>query len=158
MKIKVKAFSVIEVIVSMVIAAIILGITFTIFSITSERLLDYKNQNQLVNDLNRFSYSINKDIFDNDKLYFNNDELIFENYNDNNIKYLFEENRIIRNKQEFIDTFKIKLRHYQTDTVKSKNEKLIFQKIKMKILTDSVLLDLNFYKPIYANEILAKSK
>lgn len=158
MTIKTKAFSIIEVLITMVIAAIILGVTFTIFTIISERLLDYKNQNQLVNDLNRFTYSFNKDIFDNDELFAIDDELTFKNYNNTVTKYFFEENSIIRDKQDFIDTFKITLKHYQSDTVKTKNQKLIFERIKMKISADSVILDLNFYKPIYANEILAKRK
>lgn len=51
----ISAFSLIEAIVSMAITAIIMGFFFVIFSIVTERMLDYKNQNELVNDLNRLT-------------------------------------------------------------------------------------------------------
>ncbi|MFH6996248.1 hypothetical protein ACHRWY_27615, partial [Flavobacterium sp. FlaQc-48] len=54
------AFSIIEAVVGMVITAIIMGVLFVIFSIITGRMLDFKNQNQLVNDLNRLTYSLNK--------------------------------------------------------------------------------------------------
>lgn len=145
-----------EVIISMVISAIIMSLTFVIFTIITERMLEYKKQNQNTHDLNRFTYSINKDIFDSDKLEAQEDKIQFSSYSGEVSKYYIEEHNIIRYKNEFIDTFKIEVKNIQLDSLKSKSGKINFQKIKMKISTDSILMDLNFYKPIFANELLSK--
>lgn len=150
------AFSILEAIVSMAITAIVLGLTFLIFSIVTERMLDYKKQNQLTNDLNRLTYSINKDIFDTEKMEQLENEIIFSGYSGDIIKYYVEEHGILRQREAFIDTFNIDLKNIQIDSVSSKTGKLNFQKIKIKISVDSVLMDLNFYKPIFANELLSK--
>lgn len=155
-KMQIKAFSILEAVVSMAIAAIVIGLAFVIFSIITERLLDYKSQNQLVNDLNRFTYSINKDAFDSDELKVKPDQLVFEGYSGERVTYSIEEKEIIRYKEEFADTFKITLREMAVDSVKSKSGRLVFQKLKLKMLNDSVVVDVNFYKPVFANQLLSK--
>jgi type II secretory pathway pseudopilin PulG len=154
----VPAFSIIETIVGMVISAIIMGILFVIFSITTERMLDFKNQNQLINDLNRFTYSINKDVFENEKMSIDDNEFIFDGYSGNKIRYNFLEEYTLRSSETFIDTFKIKLNHIVIDTVKSKSERLLFQRVKLKVDINESEMDLKFYKRIYANELIEKNK
>ena len=152
------AFSIIEAIVGMAVTAIIMGIVFVIFSIVTERMLDYKNQNQLVNDLNRFTYSINKDIFDNEKMALADHEVVFNGYSGELIKYTFTEEYTLRNRETFIDTFKIKLNQMAIDTVKSNAQKKIFLKLKLNVEVDENEMGLNFYKQVYANELLQKIK
>ena len=52
-KYSVAAFSIIETVVSLVITAIVMGLIFLIFSILSERMIDFKQQNEDIADLNR---------------------------------------------------------------------------------------------------------
>lgn len=154
----VAAFSIIEAIIGMVITAIIMGIVFVIFSIVSERMLDYKNQSALVNDLNRLTYSINKDIFDNEKMTVTDNEVIFNGYSGEVVKYNFLEDYTLRSREEFIDTFKVKLIHMTIDSVKSNTQKKVFLKLKLNVEVNESNLDLNFYKRVYANELLQKAK
>jgi hypothetical protein len=154
----VAAFSIIEAIIGMAITAIIMGIVFVIFSIVSERMLDYKNQNALVNDLNRLTYSINKDIFDNEKMTAIDNEVIFNGYSGEVVKYNFLDDYILRSREEFIDTFKVKLKHMIIDSVKSNTQKKVFLKLKLNVEVNENDLDLNFYKRVYANELLQKIK
>lgn len=151
------AFSIVEAIVGMAITAIIMSIIFVVFSIVTERMLDYKNQNELICDLNRFTYSINKDIFENEKMNIIDNEITFKSYSGGTIKYSFQEEYALRNNEIFIDTFKIKLSQIHTDTVKSKSEQFVFQKLKFNIELNESKMDLKFYKRIYANELLKKT-
>lgn len=153
----VPAFSIIETIVGMAVTAIVMAILFLIFTIITERMLDFKNQNQNVNDLNRLTYSLNKDIFEKEKMIKINDELFFKGYAGENATYHFQDNYIIRSNETFIDTFKIKLNQIAIDTVKSRSRQLIFQKIKLEIELDAKTSSLNFYKKVYANELLQKT-
>lgn len=153
---KISAFSIVEAIVGMAITAIIMSIIFVVFSIVTERMMDYKNQNELICDLNRLTYSINKDIFENEKMDIIDNEITFKSYSGGTIKYSFQEEYTLRNNEVFIDTFKIKLSHIQTDTVKSKSEQFVFQKLKFSIELNKDKMDLKFYKRIHANELLKK--
>lgn len=152
------AFSLIEAIVSMVITAIIMGIVFVIFSIVTERMLDYKNQNELVNDLNRLTYSVNKDIFENEKMEVIENEVVFNGYAGETVKYNFQEEYILRSKETFIDTFKIKLNQIVIDSVKNKSQRIVFQKLKLNVEVNEREMDLKFYKRVYANELLQAIK
>lgn len=150
------AFSIVEAIVGMAITAIIMSIIFVVFSIVTERMMDYKNQNELICDLNRLTYSVNKDIFENEKMNIIDNEITFKSYSGENIKYSFLEDYALRNNEIFIDTFKIKLNQIHIDTVKSKSEQFVFQKLKFNIEINENKMDLKFYKRIYANELLLK--
>jgi hypothetical protein len=154
----VAAFSIIEAIIGMAITAIIMGIVFVIFSIISERMLDYKNQNALVNDLNRLTYSINKDIFDNEKMTAIDNEVLFNGYSGDVVKYNFLEDYTLRSREEFIDTFKVKLKQMVIDSVKSNTQKKVFLRVKLNVEVNETEMDLHFYKRVYANELLQKIK
>ncbi|WP_255515607.1 type II secretion system protein J [Flavobacterium sp. ZT3R18] len=154
----ISAFSIIETIVGMAITAIIMSIIFVVFSIVTERMIDYKNQNELICDLNRLTYSLNKDIFENEKMTVIDNEITFKSYSGEIIKYNFLEDYTLRNNEIFIDTFKIKLKQITIDTVKSKSEQVVFQKLKFNIEVNENKMDLKFYKRIYANELLNKIK
>ncbi|HEX8015296.1 MAG TPA: hypothetical protein VF465_08680 [Flavobacterium sp.] len=152
------AFSIIEAVVGMAITAIIMGILFVIFSIVTGRMLDFKNQNQLVNDLNRLTYSLNKDIFEKEKMTVSENEIYFNGYAGEKISYQFTDDYILRNSETFVDTFRIKLNSMRMDTVKSKSEQFVFQKIKLNIESNEKEMDLRFYKRVYPNELLLSIK
>lgn len=152
------AFSLIEVVVGMAITAIIMSIIFVIFSIATERMLDYKNQNQLVNDLNRLTFTLNKDIFDNEKMNIADNEVLFTGYSGENVKYQFQEDYLLRNTEMFIDTFRIKLREIRVDSLKSKSQRLVFLRLKLNVEVNEKVMDLKFYKQVYANLLLETLK
>lgn len=148
------AFSIVETVVGLAITGIIMSIIFVIFSIVTERMLDYKNQNQPVCDLNRLTYSINKDIFENEIMNAIDNEIIFNSYTGQKVKYNFEQEYILRINVDFTDTFKIKLNQIKVDTIKSESQKLQFQKLKLQLEVNKKLMNLSFYKRVYANELL----
>lgn len=150
------AFTIVEALVSMAITAIILSIIFVIFSITSERLLDFKKQNEGITDLNRLSYSINKTIFESKEmsLNYNSDELIFSDYYGNTTEYVIAEDYFLRRKGEFIDTFKLATKQLHIDILQSPSKNDQYQRLSWNLMIDKKVINLNFYKKIYADELL----
>lgn len=157
-KLTLSAFSLIEAIVGMAITAIIMGIIFVIFSIVTERMLDYKNQNQLVNDMNRLTYSINKDIFENEQLQATANEMIFTGYAGEIVKYSFQEKYILRHAPTFVDTFMIRFNYVVIDSLSNKSKRSVFRQLKLHLEVNQNATELTFYKKIYANELLQAVK
>lgn len=153
------AFSIMEAIVGMAITAIIMGIIFVIFSIMSEQMLDFKNQNEFTADMNRLTYSINKDIFENEKMSVLEEGIVFNGYSGNTVSYLVQEEYFLRMNEIFTDTFHININGITLDSVKSNSGKIIFRKLKLNLKVNEEDIDLKFYKQVYANELLEeKSK
>lgn len=153
------AFTIIEAIVSMVITAIILAIIFVIFSITSERLFDFKKQNESITDLNRLSYTINKAIFESEIMELKNDEeLVFTGYYGNEIYYKLSKDYLICQREDYVDTFHLETRRIHIDILPStlKNEE--YQRLTWQLLIDKNKINLNFYKKIYADKLLNSTK
>lgn len=152
------AFSIIEAVVGMAITALIMGLIFMIFAIVSERMFDYKNQNQLISDMNRLTYCVNKDIFENEKMTVIEKEIVFNGYSGETVKYQFQEEYILRSSATFVDTFQIKLKQIRIDSVQNRSKKIVFQKLKLQVEVNKSDMDLKFYKPVYANELLQTIK
>ena len=153
----VPAFSIIETVVSMVITAVVIGLIFIIFTIMSERMQDFKNQNQYVADLNRMTYSINKDIFESDKMVVDTENnIMFISYSGITIKYSCTPNYFLRTKANFIDTFKIPIHTIHIDTLQNKNKKMVFERLSLAIDVNKELMNLKFFKKVYTNELLKK--
>ena len=153
-----KAFSVLEAVFSMVITAIVIGLVFVIFSILSERMMDFKNQNQFTADMNRLTYLINKDIFENEKMSNRDGEVIFDNYQGKEVSYQYNEDFTIRIQEEFIDTFRVSFKNLIIDTIKSKNDRIVYQRLKLKVDVNSQPMKLNFFKKIYPNQLIEAEK
>lgn len=154
----VRAFSVLEAAFSMVITAIVIGLVFIVFTILSERMLDFRNQNQFVADMNRFTYALNKDIFDNEDMSVNEEGIAFSSYSGGKVKYLRNEQYTIRDKDGFLDTFKIPLTNLVIDTVQNQNKRVIFQRLTITTDVNKQPMDLKFFKKVYANQLIEKEK
>ena len=157
-KYTVKAFSVLEAAFSMVITAIVISIVFIVSTILSERMLDFKNQNQFVADMNRLSYALNKDIFDNENMTINEKGITFNSYSGEVTNYLPSEDYTIRAKEGFLDTFKIPITNFIIDTIRNKNKKVIFQRLNLKLDVNKQQMHLKFFKRVYANQLIGKYK
>lgn len=152
------AFTIIEAIVSMVITAIILSIIFVIFSITSQRLMDFKKQNEQINDLNRLSYSINKSIFESENMDAAGDEIVFTTYDGDVIQYSLADDYFTRTQGEFVDTFHLAIRDVHLDVLDNKNKNIAYQRLKWNLNIEGKRMELNFYKKLYATELIKPIK
>lgn len=154
----VKAFTIMEVLVSMVITAIVIGMVFFIFSIMARRMADFKDRNEPVSEMNRLTYAINKAIFENGRMQLAGNELLFEDNSGIQTKMTFRKTYFVRQKQDFTDTFRVSLDRIRLDRVYSKNQKIVFDRLVVRTVTDSNHIDLQFYKRIYPDELLKDIK
>lgn len=147
-----------EAVVGMVVMAIVMGIVFVIFAIISERMLDFRNQNQYVADLNRLTYSVNKDIFENEKLIAMEDGFVFYAYSGTMTKYSNKEEYLLRTRESFTDTFKIPIKQFKFDTLARRDKKIVFQRMALEIEVNKQPMQLKFFKKVYANDLLKSIK
>ena len=155
----VAAFSIMEAIVGMAVTAIIMGIIFVIFSIMSAQLLDFKEQNEVIADMNRLTYSINRDIFESEKMNISDEQLVFNSYSGNKVAYAIAPEYMLRISETFTDTFHVQAAVASIDSVKSRSGKIIFCKLKLNLQVKEENIDLKFFKQVHANELLEqKSK
>jgi hypothetical protein len=148
------AFSIVEAMVSMVLTAIIIGLVFGIFTIVSEQLYNFKEQNQYTSDFNRLSYSMNKSIFESDKMIQSENAIIFLGYNGDSVVFIKNEDYILRSHKTFKDTFQLKVSEMIIDSVYNTNRSKVFQKIAFDVLLNEQKIPLHFYKPVYANQLI----
>ena len=153
-KYNIPAFSIVEAMVSMVLTAIIIGLVFGIFTIVSEQLYDFKEQNQYTSDFNRLSYSMNKSVFESDKMIQNENEIIFLGYNGDSVVFTKNEDYILRSHKTFKDTFQLRVSEMIIDSVYNTNRSKVFQKIAFDVLLNEQKISLHFYKPVYANQLI----
>ena len=150
----IKAFSIVEVMVSMVITAIIVGLIFGVFTIVSEQILRFKKENEQTADFNRLSYSLSKSVFDCEEMIVRDSGVYFQTYDGDVIFYKKEAAYLIRKALTFTDTFKIQLDEIRIDSVFNSNKSKVFQKLELQFFINENKVPLRFYKPIYANQLI----
>lgn len=157
-KAMIPAFSIVEVIVSLVITAIIVGLIFGIFTILNEQLFRLKDNNKQVTDYNRLSFSCTKAMFDSETIYQVNDRICFKTHNGEEI-FLYKENQlIIRTWDNYSDTFDIPAKKIILDTLFNSEKSKSFLKMELLLDLNNKEVPLRFYKPIYANQLITWKK
>lgn len=152
------AFSIVEVMVSLVITAIIIGLIFGIFTIVSNQIIAFKKENEQTADFNRLSYSLNKSIFDCEKMIVNDNGITFETYDGDTFLYEQQDTYFLRKSKTFIDTFTIQINTIHLDSVSNISKSKVFQKLELEIILNNEVIPLRFYKPIYANQLILWDK
>lgn len=151
---KIKAFSIIETVVSLIITSIIVSIVFVLFNIVEQNLINIKETSSFSSDINRLNFAINKDNYENELLIENDRSFTFIHYNKNDsVSYLFHEDFIIRKKKNFIDTMHVCIKNINYKIIKSKNNKYQFSKINLEIKDSIKTYELNYYKRLFPNTL-----
>lgn len=152
----IKAFSVMEAVIGMVVTAVVIGIAYVLFSIVSERMENFRIQNLVIGDVNRFTYSVNKDIFESETLVQKENELIFKLISDSIITYSINENYIIRKNNTFVDTFNFSIQDVKFDTIRDANKQNVFQRVDVNVNSNAEKIRFKFFKRIYPNQLIEK--
>lgn len=150
----IQAFSIVEVMVSLVITAIVVGLIFGVFTIVSQQILEFKRENEQTADFNRLSYSLSKSVFDSEKMIARDNGVYFQNYDGDTVFYQKEDTYLIRKAQTFTDTFRIALNTIRVDSVYNAKRSKVFQKLELELLINEEPVPFRFYKPIYANQLI----
>lgn len=152
------AFSILEAVVGLVVSSIIIGLVFVVFTILSERMIDFRNQNQYTADLNRLTYSFNKDIFENEVMKPSDSGVVFYSYDGKKTVYRNLGGYLLRNQNDFTDTFRVAVKRFRLDTVANKNRTTAFERLSLEADLNAKQIQLKFFKKIYADQLLKKLK
>jgi len=112
MKNKVKAFTIIEVTISMMIAAIVIGIAYTAYTIINKSYLSYNTKHEEIAVLLRLNELMTKD-FDHADIVEKSDSGLTIKMGINVINYVLAPNYIVRT-SGIADTFKVKTQQIST--------------------------------------------
>lgn len=153
----VKAFTITEAVIGMVVTGIIIAIVFVIFTITSERLLDFKEQNTSIMDLNRINYALEKDIFESSGIVGEDEMLLFKSHAASPVVYKINEDYMLRTAGDFNDTFRINVRSVYIDTLASKSGRLLYQRLKIKLKGSKEEYTVSFYKKIHTADLINRT-
>ncbi|MBW4890133.1 hypothetical protein KXQ82_10420 [Mucilaginibacter sp. HMF5004] len=110
---RVKAFTIMEVTISMLIAAIVIGITYTSYNIIGKSYLSFKTRNDDIAVLNRVDELLKRDFEQANMIADSGNGLLINKDNMTDVHYEFNRGTIIR-KSGVIDTFKVSMTDLKT--------------------------------------------
>jgi Tfp pilus assembly protein PilE len=102
----IKAFTILEMTIAMLVAAIVIGITYTCYGIINKSYLTFKHKNEGIALLSRVDQLIRRDFEQADLITGNTNVITIQEDNKPIIGYEFTPDYIIR-KANIIDTFKV---------------------------------------------------
>jgi len=109
---RLKAFTILEMTVAMLIAAIVIGITYTAYSIVSKSYLNFKSRNEDMAVFARLDQLLRRDFERSESINSSGNKIQMYGLNSHIINYELASGYIIRNAQN-IDTFRVRSDHYQ---------------------------------------------
>jgi prepilin-type N-terminal cleavage/methylation domain-containing protein len=149
MKAKVKAFTILEVSISMLIAAIVIGIAYSAYNILSHSYLEYNKKKQETGVVLQLNQLLKKDFIKSDLILDDQGIVVFRN-NGDIIRYEFTPDYVIRTSQ-IIDTFKVKSQQlnlsFEGQPVDLTNEDAIrIDEADFTVLFENRLIPYHYYK------------
>jgi prepilin-type N-terminal cleavage/methylation domain-containing protein len=111
---RLKGYTVMELIVVMVLSAIVVSIAYTSFDIISKQYLRYKKSHEEISKILMFDLVLTKD-FKNSVFVSLDDDGIVCNYSDRKINYQIDEHFVVRQENDVLDTFKVRVTDFQSD-------------------------------------------
>lgn len=106
---KIKAFTIIELLMVMMLSGIVIGLTFLYFAQFRHYLQSTYKQEDSYSELYRFQFAIQKDIVFAQEIYAPSTDEILIRFANNEIKYLFDNSWVVRETQLATDTIKLKI-------------------------------------------------
>ena len=131
---KLNSFTILEALLSMLILSIIIGLTYSLFTLLNKQMSLFEKENTQVIQYNLFNNTI---LYDADKAIdyaFNNDVLRLEYYDNTIINYNIKKHYILREKKDQIDTLNVDVIAFDfLERLNNKGE----LKLTVKLLNDT---------------------
>jgi prepilin-type N-terminal cleavage/methylation domain-containing protein len=148
---QVKAFTIMEVTITMLIASILMGITYSTYSIISRSYLAFNTKNKDMAELQQLDHYLKKD-FDRAEFIQKNAEGILLKNNDRIITYSFQPDFVLRI-SSITDTFKVKNAEINTlfeglpvDLSGSSDEQNRIDELSVSLLLQNEKIPYHYYK------------
>lgn len=101
----IKAFTILEALISLVLMSIIIGLIFTLVNFMDKQLMMMANENNQELEYHLFNTTIKRDIHASNDFDFAQDIIRLKNYNGSDIKYKVTQGVILRDNGKVKDTF-----------------------------------------------------
>ena len=158
---KVKAFTLVELLVSMLISSIVISMAYVSYDIVYKQFSNYKNINKKINEVILIDMLLKNDFFQAKEIYCKtSDKLIFKDKQNHENTYLFTPGYIIRKSNEVNDTLFIGaskiLFKFQNEELFSDNASLTNKLMDEFCFESFVLGEIEqfHYKKEYAADVL----
>lgn len=115
----IKAFTILEVVISMAIMSIIIAMVYVIYSLMSKQLYDYSEQTETLNNYSQLHSLLKRDIHNSNQL-INTNEALYLLSNRDSIEYKNYNRNLIRSTSKTIDTLFV-----QVDVFKVSEEAIL---------------------------------
>jgi len=112
-----KAFTILEALLSLMILSIIVSLSYLMFSLFNKQMVILEKENAVVLQYNLFNSTIKSDINKANDFRVDNEVLTLKNYDEPEIMYRFNKTNILRQKKETVDTFKILTSAYKYENI-----------------------------------------
>lgn len=108
----IKAFTILEVVISLAIMSIIIAMVYVIFTLLSKQLYQYSDQTEQVNNYNQLHTVLTRDMHNANSIRFIDNTLLLLVNNDS-LKYTYSNQRLMRTYLESNDTFLIPIKTFK---------------------------------------------
>lgn len=102
---RLKAFTLMELLVAMLISTIVVGISYQAYHIVYQQYMSYRKNNQLINNVFMLHTALQTDFMNAKFVNKKEDAVVMKDKDGNKIIYFFDQNYILRNVNEMQDTF-----------------------------------------------------
>ncbi len=122
---KIKAFTILEIVISLAIMSIIIAMVYTIYTLMSAQLFEYSDQTEQVNAYNQINVTFKRDLHNAIKIKEINNQVYLLSGKDT-VQYEIFENKLVRSTQTMVDTFRVKVSKFK----KMNEDELLGNKIQ----------------------------
>lgn len=105
---KVKAFTLMELLIGMIISTIVIGFCYMSYSLIYKQFMTYKAIKIELVEAMELNSVLNNDMGNSELILFDNNELTLVNEGKDALKYTFNETAVLRTAAAVVDTFKLK--------------------------------------------------
>ncbi|MEZ5199160.1 MAG: hypothetical protein R2764_23095 [Bacteroidales bacterium] len=129
---KLKAFTIVEIIVAMIISTFIIMIVMMVYFVLNTQFLIYKQLNEEVQKIYELHFLLQKDFDEAEAVYFNKDSNIMTLIGKKETKYQIYDSLIVRNSKSVSDTFAIHAYQFDCFYNEPNNFNLPIQSFKLE--------------------------
>ncbi len=111
----IKAFTILEIVISLAIMSIIIAIVYSIYVMMAEQLFGYSRTTDQINDYNQTHYMIKSDLFYSNQLLKLQDGLRLITSKDT-VDYHLIDSKLVRATSKVVDTFSVPIQSFKLET------------------------------------------
>lgn len=155
-KYKLKSYTIIEVLISMLIMSVVVLITYVLFSSLMQQLLFFKETEETLLEYNFFKNTLKREVFESKEVTFKSNNIISLSYENREINYFFNKKIVLREDKynNCVDTFFVEIKRITPFFIPNLEKKTL-SSIKIEIIffeeETTVLLTKEYGKDIFIN-------